>query len=673
MAANFLAPPHPGLTDSWSEIDLILDEIVRLSRSESSSCQFHSEVLSQTVRALGALGGLIWIGRQPTDLQVAARVEPSHLNGIETLVNSQSHREFIETVAGERTARIVGPGTPFRSENGAVNPTDWFLVTVPLTVEAESCGVVELVQSLDGTAVTPQGSLAFLKAVAELISEYHRNRKIRDLENRGECSNDFQEFSSRIHRSLDIKTTAFEIANEGRRFVGCDRLSVLRCDLESHCTVQAVSGVDAVDLRSNAIHSLEALASDVAKTGESHEFDGGSAQLPPNIRDRCLEYCEKSHARRIVVVPMNCAAGADPEPRTLRTIGVLVAEQFGDVDAQKHLVFRVSVVARHGAIAMSNSIEHQGLPLISVLVGMRRLGLLWRGRGGTRLIWGTITATAIIAALMLIKTDFDVPGRGTLQPQIRRDVFARTDGVIQEILTEHGERCAEGAVLARLTKPQLEQEFSRVLGEMQTARKRLEGIQASRLENVQNSSIAREKYNHLTAEEEEAKEQIQSLQRQHELLVEERGDLIVRSPITGQVLTWNVRQVLESRPVQRGELLLTVADVDGPWGLELQIPDDQIGSILDARKTLPSELKVSFLISTESGVHYQGILDRVATAVESRPDGSYVLATVLVDREQIPRLRPGAVVVAKIHCGRRSLGYVWFHGLWNAVRMRLLF
>ena len=34
-------------------------------------------------------------------------------------------------------------------------------------------------------------------------------------------------------------------------------------------------------------------------------------------------------------------------------------------------------------------------------------------------------------------------------------------------------------------------------------------------------------------------------------------------------------------------------------------------------------------------------------------------------------LHPGASVTAKIHCGRASIGYVWFHSLISAVQKGL--
>ena len=54
-------------------------------------------------------------------------------------------------------------------------------------------------------------------------------------------------------------------------------------------------------------------------------------------------------------------------------------------------------------------------------------------------------------------------------------------------------------------------------------------------------------------------------------------------------------------------------------------------------------------------------------------DKASVLVTVGVDRNQIQGLRPGATVVAHIDCGRRSLGFVWFHGIWETLEKKVLF
>jgi hypothetical protein len=54
-------------------------------------------------------------------------------------------------------------------------------------------------------------------------------------------------------------------------------------------------------------------------------------------------------------------------------------------------------------------------------------------------------------------------------------------------------------------------------------------------------------------------------------------------------------------------------------------------------------------------------------------DGNTVLIKVAIDKNELPQLRPGASVVAKLHCGRRSEGYVWFHDLIEFVQAKILF
>jgi hypothetical protein len=69
-------------------------------------------------------------------------------------------------------------------------------------------------------------------------------------------------------------------------------------------------------------------------------------------------------------------------------------------------------------------------------------------------------------------------------------------------------------------------------------------------------------------------------------------------------------------------------------------------------------------------------VERVALTTETdKTTGSTVLVTLTFDRAAIrpEQLRPGATVTAKIHCGRRSLGYVWLHELWETIQSRVLF
>jgi hypothetical protein len=50
-----------------------------------------------------------------------------------------------------------------------------------------------------------------------------------------------------------------------------------------------------------------------------------------------------------------------------------------------------------------------------------------------------------------------------------------------------------------------------------------------------------------------------------------------------------------------------------------------------------------------------------------------VLVRVAIDKTQLPDLRPGASVTARIDCGTRPIGYVWFHDVWEFVQTQVLF
>ncbi|HEY2250445.1 MAG TPA: HlyD family secretion protein, partial [Planctomycetaceae bacterium] len=207
-----------------------------------------------------------------------------------------------------------------------------------------------------------------------------------------------------------------------------------------------------------------------------------------------------------------------------------------------------------------------------------------------------------------------------------------------------------------------------------TARKRLDSAQASRLKMTPQTAADREKYNLLAAEEEEVRESLKSLEQQLEILNAQRDELVVRSPLTGSVITWNVRQLLEARPIQKGQILMQVADLRGSWVLEVEVPDDRIGHVLAARDRSRPDLEVSFMLATEPGIAYQGKIEKVAMSTDVRPpEKANVLVTVSIDRDQIPRLRPGATAVSRIQCGRRSIGYVWFHSLWETIQKKVLF
>jgi hypothetical protein len=172
----------------------------------------------------------------------------------------------------------------------------------------------------------------------------------------------------------------------------------------------------------------------------------------------------------------------------------------------------------------------------------------------------------------------------------------------------------------------------------------------------------------------EARQALDSIDIQLELLARKRKQLEVRSPIDGEVVTWNVVDLLERRPVHRGDALITVADPSGDWELEVRMPEDRMGHIVRAQQANDGSLDVEYILATDPGTSLAGRVKEVHRSAEVRgEEGTTVLIKVSIDPGELSHPRPGAEVTARVHCGRRPLGYVWFHDLVAFVQSRILF
>ena len=142
-------------------------------------------------------------------------------------------------------------------------------------------------------------------------------------------------------------------------------------------------------------------------------------------------------------------------------------------------------------------------------------------------------------------------------------------------------------------------------------------------------------------------------------------------------MTWDIENLLDGRPVERGQVLMQVADTNGPWQLELQMPEDRMGYLINAQQETGEDLPVTFILATEPGKEFQGIIKETHYSAEVRgEEGNTVLIKVDisdVDQAGITQPNARAEVKAKVYCGQRSIAYVLFHDLWAFIQSRVLF
>lgn len=673
MASEMPQPDSEPSDEAWREIEALVDQIAQLSKAELSSAEFYAEFLPRAVSGLAALGGVVWARGPSGDLAAQYQLHPPDRRLLDSPAAQVQHGQLAAQVLDTGQPRLLLPRSEAAGDDPLANPTEFLLLLCPWRADSDSAGVVEVFQRPGASPKAQRGYLRFLEVVCELVADFHRQRELRAYRHRAAQWGHWQQYLEAIHHSLRPRATAFAIANEGRRLIGCDRLSVL-VRRGSRYRLLAVSGVDTFNRRAGVVRPLEKLAGVVAVLDEPLWHPGRAEDRPPEVDPWLSAYLDESHARALAVLPLQPPRGeADERASRPAPVGVLVAERFsGALDEG----FRATVREMGGqaALALRNALEADSVPLAGLLRAVGRAGWSLRASQLPKTLLALVAVAAAVAALILVPAELRIEARGELQPLATRDVFAPTDAVVAEVRVAHGERVGAGEVVLVLRKPELDVELKRVGGELQTARKKLKAAEAEQLLGPRQPDAPRRRPGELTAQQEELRERIAGLEQQLAILQQKQSELAVRSPMAGEVLTWNLHQLLEARPVSRGQVLMTVADLEGPWVLELRIADHRVAHVLAAREHIRPNLDVSFVLATEPGLGLWGELERVGMRTEvTEADGAFVLARVAIDSEHIPERLPGATVTAKIHCGRRALGYVWLHELIDAVRSWFLF
>jgi multidrug efflux pump subunit AcrA (membrane-fusion protein) len=651
------------------EIDVLVEELASLSKGSLAPPEFYGEFLRRILSGLAAAGGVLWVRDTAGGLRVGSQLHLAESSRMIAPAAIRWHEQCAARALEAGAGIALPPGHTPSGDAADANPTAWLLLFGPWDVDGHAAGVVEVFQRPGASPSLERGYLRFLEVAGELLADYERNSQLRELRRRSDQWGRMEEFSLRIHGHLDLLAAAYVAANETRRLLACDRVSVL-VRRGSACQVVAISGVPTVNRRSTSVRLVERLTAAALKVGEALWHP--QAEHPPQIAEALDAYIDAGHARGLAILPLRVGDSPGPAPLAGHD-GALVIECF-QAPIEEPVRKTALSLGPHVALAIHNALEWERLPLGRFLRRLRGGGALGPGR---RLVAGGLiglAAAALLAVLVGVPADFTVEARGELQPTERREIFAPSDGVVRELRIKHGARVAANQVLLVLRRPELDLEFKRVGGELQTARKQLAAVETEQLQNRREDEAQRRRVTELTAQQEELRELLASLEAQYAILLRQQAELEVRSPLAGEVLTWNAEQLLAARPVARGQALLTVANLAGPWTLELRIPDRRASPVLQAQRTSDEPLQVSYTLATNPRRVRQGQLTRVGLRTEiTETQDVVVLGTVRIDPAEVPERVPGAGVVAKVHCGPRAIGYVWLHDLIDTLWSWLFF
>jgi multidrug efflux pump subunit AcrA (membrane-fusion protein) len=670
------------------EIQGLIQEISELSRSDASPADFYDAMLNKVVTALAAPGGAVWTIAETGGLQLAYQINLRITGLAENEVGQRQHGRLLHQVLNGSEGALVAPHSGAgdatdSDEEAAANPTEFLLVLAPVHNDQGPQGVVEVFQRPGARITTQRGYLRFLLQVCEFAGDFLKGRRLRHLSEKQSLWEQLESFTRTAHEKLDVRHTAYTIANEGRRLIGCDRVSVA-IRRGGKCPVEAVSGQDVFDKRSNVMVMLSKLANAVVKTGEAVWYAGDTSDMAPQVEEALDAYVDESHTKAIAILPLVEPRDAEAkfteegEVDPARVIGALIVEQMVDSRTPDGFLQRVDVVRSHSATALANALEYEGLFLMPVWRALGKSTRLFRGRTLPKTLAVIAAIVAATAFLCLYPANFKLKGDGELKPTVRQHVWAEVDGYVQDVKATHDQAVKKGDVLVVQESPDLDKEIESLRGQLLEAEA---DLKATRAQLDYNDELTETEKNERESHATQLIARIASLQKQLDLQKMKKEKLRARSPMDGRVITWNVENRLRNRPVNRGDELLEVADFSSPWELEVSMPESRMGHIAKAQQAAAAagqKLPVKFILALNPGEEIEGVVEEVHRSAEVRGEsGNTVLVRVSFDqnrlREVIKDPNVGNTATAKIYCGKRAIGYVWLHDLVDFVRATILF
>jgi Barrel-sandwich domain of CusB or HlyD membrane-fusion/GAF domain len=257
------------------------------------------------------------------------------------------------------------------------------------------------------------------------------------------------------------------------------------------------------------------------------------------------------------------------------------------------------------------------------------------------------TAALLGAAIFLsVATDeYRVRARAEVQGEVRRVLPAPFDGYIKAQSARAGDVVGEGTVIAELQDNDLVLDRLRHVSRKRQYQFELDKALAKR--DLAQINIAQAQIDQADADIELADQMLTRAQ--------------VKVPFDSVVVNGDLSQSV-GRPVSRGDVLFEIAPLDR-YRVTLVVPETDIRLIELGQK---GELLLSAFPDQEFPLEVKSI-----TPISRASDGvnGFEVIASLAGRDE--RIRPAMEGIAKIDAGRRSIFWIWTHGLASWVRIKI--
>ncbi|HWG45911.1 MAG TPA: hypothetical protein VN688_24330 [Gemmataceae bacterium] len=684
-----------------------LEEVAKLSESNVPPGAFYGEMLKRLLESLAAPAGAIWARTAQGNLQMQCQINVKDIGLDQNEDARKTHEELLRQAIMSPRAFHLPPrsaiGVREEGKPAAGNPTDYLLLVAPILVNQQPAGLIEVWQAANRPPQAINGYMQYMTLMAELASRYQRNQLMGQLAGQQQVWTQLEAFARQVHNSLHPTEVAYVVANEGRRLVECDRVTVALRHYGAKARIEAVSGADVVERRSNLVRLMRTLCERVLTWGEKLIFSGTrDDSLPPKVLAALDAYLAESNSKLLVVQPLRDERETSKRPPR----SALLMECFEPPAEPQQLIARLDVVARHATPALYNAVEHRRIPGRMLWMPLAKVQ---EGIGGKA---KAISAVAVAllsllgAAFYFVPYELKMETNGKLVPWARRVVYPPTTGKIEEFKVEPGDVVVPDRQLANMYSLELEQKLSAMFVALTDANNESQLAEnSSRRLNLKPD----EKINY--REKADMQKKLVDLKRKEfdEFLLRnfaspdrpKWGEFELRAPqftteeklrVSRQewtVLNGNFKDEWLNRTARPSEALLRLGAKDGPWEIEFRIPQKHISQVLRAYERNGGQaLDIDFLLRSDPTRNYRGKLYRDKIASEAVPNRDEkdesepeVIAFASIDDPAIDpayrlsreSLTSGTEVHAKIRCGKQRLGYALFYGVWEFIYEKVVF
>jgi biotin carboxyl carrier protein len=650
------------------EVSQLLVELTPLLDQALTASEFFAEYLQRVVGVLGGVSATLWTRTPHDNFQQDYQLNHAVVALDQVPNGRECHAEILRRVAKAKRPVCLPPHKGELGENGApaaINLARYAVVLAPIVVDNEVAGIVEVWQEPGRTAASRQQTTRALAMLASLAGAYLHKAQWRQLQDGQQAWGQIEAFARQIHDSLDPREVAYLVANEGRRLTSSDQVSVA-LNTGIAVEVEAISGANAVEKRSRVVQSMRELCARVLSWGERLTYDGARDESwPPAVRKALDDYLAASNSRLLVVLPLGDPRGKhDQAPSRV----ALLAESYQASPNREMLESKLQVVSLHAASALYNALAYRQASTRFFVGWAARLRQWTRGKSSRKAALAGAALAALVLTLTFIPAELRLEARGQLLPKERQVVYATLHGKVVEMKSQHGDRVEKNQELLFVEDLDSQLKIEQLGLKASFAEQRL----AMLGEQIAKAATAEDRNSFI-------KERI-NLEYDLRKAVVERDILLqgslsprkaaVRSPLAGKVVTFDTREQLVGKTVKPGDPLVRIARVDGPWEIELLIPESRIAALRDGLHRAPAgELPVDLLLASHPLRTFQGKLRRDGLGGETTIKDNAVVLPVRVqiaDAELASLLSSmpvGLEVRAKVDCGQRALGQVWFGDL----------